>query len=361
MIVRAPDSQISQSQPTTSNHVGSSLPQPASQPLPSGSTFSKPAAKKFKADSQTQPRPRAKSKAATRDRVAYSTAYDDSEVEKDVRAMEDEADHLRRNSRAHTTIDSSLLARESGVHFLAHPEPSNTSRSKGKTRFIDTSAEVPESETPQIERNRQLRQRAMDAYNNSLRTPEPNGKNQTHRRKSSVGRGKRTSTSFEATGIISEFIDPSDIPEKALNIPLSAQPHNSVSESSFYKHIDCDLPEPERIRQLLIWCSLRASSTSSSSSASSSKSKPSTPKPPLPPLSADGVQVLQSVQKAVIRMLAEKKIDLSLYSSEENIRKRPPEDLRENEQNVRNRLWEVTYSEHIQQYAHVSDLFTNTR
>ena len=352
MIVRAPDSQISQSQPSTSNHVGSSLAQPTSQPLPSGSAaFPKPAAKKFKADSQTQPRPRAKSKAATRDRVAYSTAYDDSEVEKDVRAMEDEADHLRRNSRAHTTIDSSLLARESGVHFLA---PSSTSRSKGKARIIDTTVEVPENETPQIERNKQLRQEAMDAYNNSLRTPQANGKNQTHRRKSSVGRGKRTSTSFATTGIISKFIDASDILNKPLNIPLTAQPHNSVSESSFYKHIDCDLPEPERIRQLLIWCSLRASSTSSSSSASSSKVS-------LPPLSADGVQVLQSVQKAVIRMLAEKKIDLSLYSLEADTRKRPPEDLRENEQNVRNRLWEVTYSQHIQQYVYVLDLFAHTR
>jgi len=219
LIVRAPDSQISQSQPTTSNHASSSLHPFSSQPLPSGSSaFPKPAAKKFKADSQTQPRPRDKSKAATRDRVAYSTAYDDSEVEKDVRAMEDEADHLRRNSRAHTTIDSSLLSREPTVHFL---EPPNTSRSKGKTKTIDISVPVPESETPQIERNRQLRQEAMDAYNNSLRTPQPTARNQTHRRKSSVGRGKRTSTSFETTGIISEFIAPSDMPEKRLNIPHS--------------------------------------------------------------------------------------------------------------------------------------------
>lgn len=60
-------------------------------------------------------------------------------------------------------------------------------------------------------------------------------------------------------------------------------------------------------------------------------------------------------------MLAEKKIDLSLYSFEADTRKRPPEDLRENEQNVRNRLWEVTYSQHIQQYVYVLDLFTNTR
>jgi len=71
--------------------------------------------------------------------------------------------------------------------------------------------------------------------------------------------------------------------------------------------------------------------------------------------------VLQSVQKAVIRMLAEKKIDLSLYSLGANTSKQPPEDLRENEQNVRNRLWEVTYSQHIQQCVYVLDLFPNTR
>jgi len=131
LIARAPD-QLSHSEPKTSNHVGSSFPRFASQPIPSDSGgLPKPAAKKFKADAQIQPRPRTESKSATRDRVAYSTAYDDLEVEKDVGAMEGEADHLRRNSRAHATIDSSLLARESGAQFLTRPEPSNTSRSKG--------------------------------------------------------------------------------------------------------------------------------------------------------------------------------------------------------------------------------------
>src|SRR6266511_2793202 len=59
-----------------------------------------------------------------------------------------------------------------------------------------------------------------------------------------------------------------------------AQPHNSVLESSFYKHIDTDLHDPERIRQLLIWCSLRAAAAPASSSSASK----------LPPLSAEAVQ-----------------------------------------------------------------------
>ena len=47
-------------------------------------------------------------------------------------------------------------------------------------------------------------------------------------------------------------------------------------------------------------------------------------------------------------MLAEKRIDLSLYSPEAgSSSKTKTEDLLENEQNVRNRHWEVTYSDYI--------------
>ncbi|KDR68567.1 hypothetical protein GALMADRAFT_146221 [Galerina marginata CBS 339.88] len=338
LIVRAAESQPTQSQPTLSTHDDLLPPRFASQPTQSGVAGpSNPPSKKFRADSETLARPRGnpKSKSATRDRVAYSSAYDDSEVEKDVRAMEDEADHLRRHSRAHTTIDMSLLAAEATVQFPSRAEPSNTSRSKGKTKVIDTTAAIPESETPQIERNKQLRAGAMAAITGNSRpqTSEANGhdRGQGHRRKSSVGgRGKRISTSFETTGIIT-------------------QPHNSVSESSFYKHIDSEIPEPERVRQLLIWCSLRAASTPTSSSSKPPLSTSKPPPPPLPPLSAQGVQLLKSVQEDVVRMLAEKRIDLSLYSPQASSSKTPAENLRENEQNVRNRQWEVTYSQHIQQ------------
>ena len=139
---------------------------------------------------------------------------------------------------------------------------------------------------------------------------------------------------------------------------LTDQPHNSVSDGSFYKHIDVDLPDSERIRQLLIWSSLRAAATPTSSTSKPSSSTSQPPPPPLPPLSAKAVQVLKSVQEDVVKMLAEKTLDLSLYSSEAgSSSKTKPEDLLVNEQNVRNRHWEVTYSDHIKQSAFTSFVF----
>ncbi|CAA7269447.1 unnamed protein product [Cyclocybe aegerita] len=321
LVVRASEAQPSHSQPVHTNQADLAPPRFSSQPsLTSTAGPSKPPTKKFKADSQSSNRGRATSQAKTanRDRVASSAYYDDAAVERDVRAMEDEADHLRRNSRAHTAIDSSLVAETSLQFQSQRPEGSGTARSKGKMKIVDISTPLPDNDTPRAERNKQLRQPAMDAIAQSRGRPvEANGASgQGHRRKSSIsGRGKRISSSFEATGIITH-------------------PHTSVSESSFYKHIDCDLPEPERIRQLLIWCSLRATATPASSSS-------------LPPLSAEGVQILKTVQDDIVRMLAEKRVDLSLHSS--NATQPPPENLRENEQNVRNRKWEITYASHIQE------------
>ena len=105
---------------------------------------------------------------------------DDSEVEQDVRAMEDETAHLRRNSRAHTTIESSLLSTNPALQFGSCGESSNTSRSREKMRITDMSTPLPEDETPKLKRNKELR-------------------------KSSSGRGKRISSSFEATGVLCEF------------------------------------------------------------------------------------------------------------------------------------------------------------
>ena len=90
------------------------------------------------------------------------TTIDDSEVEHDIRAMEDETDHLRRNSRAHTTVESSLLPTNPALQFGSNA-------------------------TPKLKRNKELRK--------SFNGP----------RKSSSGRGKRISSSFEATGVLCEF------------------------------------------------------------------------------------------------------------------------------------------------------------
>jgi kinetochore protein Mis13/DSN1 len=133
-----------------------------------------------------------------------------------------------------------------------------------------------------------------------------------------------------------------------------------VSEASFYKHIDADLPEVERIRQLLIWCAMRAApnynkppsppsnplSSSSSTNHASSSTKP--PPDPLPPLSAKAQAILKKSQDQFVKMLAEKQIDLSVQGPVMDVQ---TGDLKENEQNVRNRHLEGTYSTDIQRCA----------
>jgi kinetochore protein Mis13/DSN1 len=71
----------------------------------------------------------------------------------------------------------------------------------------------------------------------------------------------------------------------------------------------------------------------------------------LPPLSAEDTVLLKKAQEDVIRMLAERKIDLSLYASEASGSgggDGMQETLKDNDQNVTNRHWEVTYGDHIQ-------------
>lgn len=192
LIVRPQDSQ---SQPTNPANIHPPPPPPppprfSSQPSTSSILPQQPPSKKFRADSQTRTHQRRASNAAS-----------DVEVEKDVRAMDDEADKLRRLSRARTVIDPSILPSQGNVRFSETP---GSSRKGTSSKAVDVVVPLPEEETPKIERNKQMRAGAMAAI--------VNGRNQemtphAHRRKSSVsGRGKRVSTSFEATGIISKSV-----------------------------------------------------------------------------------------------------------------------------------------------------------
>ena len=131
-----------------------------------------------------------------------------------------------------------------------------------------------------------------------------------------------------------------------------SQPHASVNNSSFYKHIDCDLPEPQRARQLLVWSAARAVSRSSEASSSANPSKPpsktSSSHGKDPPLLDDRrKQILKTVQEDFIRMLAEKRIDTSVYSQAEDGKTVKEGVLKPNEQNVKNRAREVTFQQHI--------------
>lgn len=128
-----------------------------------------------------------------------------------------------------------------------------------------------------------------------------------------------------------------------------------MNDSSFYKHIDCDLPEPQRARQLLVWSAARAVSRLSEVSSSAKPSKPpsksSSSHGKDPPLDDRKKQILKTVQEDFIRMLAEKKIDTSVYSNGEDGKSVKEGILKPNEQNVKNRAREVTFQQHINRCA----------
>jgi len=194
-------------------------PQPPPPPRPPSSQSQRPPSsaeagpsrqplKKFRAGSQP-PISRTKSNSRTYERGVTPSTPEDLEIEKDVRAMEDEADHLRRNSRAHTTVDPSVrLSINPAFQFPPRPPDAETPR-KAKSKFTEISVLLPSEETPQIERNKLLREGAMAAIA-AERDRKPVKTNGTagggHRRKSSINsRGKRISSSFAATGVISQF------------------------------------------------------------------------------------------------------------------------------------------------------------
>ncbi|TFK49790.1 hypothetical protein OE88DRAFT_1662456 [Heliocybe sulcata] len=291
VIVRAQPSAPSSRTPSTQ-------PPDHPPPRPPSAGPSQPPSKKFKSDPRPPHRPVGKAK--ERDLIAASRP--DPEVDEDVRQMNVEAEHLRRRSRANAEAvnkDFSLPA-------------------------VSTSAKQP----PHSDQSRQGRSLTRNGD-----PPPPN------RRKSSLSmRGKRVSTAYDTSGVIT-------------------QPHASVSDSSFYKHIDADLPEAQRARQLLIWCSSRAMNRTSPSSTSkpapsSSKHKSSDagkdPPASLKPLSANASKLLRAVQEDAIRMLAERKIDTNVYSPNGVSSEASTKKMKPNEQNIKNRAREVRFTEHIE-------------
>ena len=147
------------------------------------------------------------------------TEENDDQIEDDVRAMDAEADHLRRSSRVYVP-DSSTSTSAPGISFSSDKDHYSKSRSKGRgghPSTVDTIQPIPFDETFQIERNKRLREGAMNAITAANgdaahaessrrgrdREREQSTVNGHHRRKRSISaRGKRISTSFEVTGVI---------------------------------------------------------------------------------------------------------------------------------------------------------------
>ncbi|KAH9924106.1 Mis12-Mtw1 protein family-domain-containing protein [Amylocystis lapponica] len=314
VIVRAPSARPWSAQGNDSVHLEAPSQTQTRAPSRPPSTQLQPAI----AETSKHPR-RTRSAAKGKDREIYASTRADPELEEDVRLMQTETESLRRKSQASAQKSAGVL--EPGFQFPPIKPHTKQQPSLPSQRVRDTSLPVPMQETPQIERNKVMREGG-------------------HRRKSSLSRGKRISTSFETTGVIS-------------------QPHTSVSDSSFHKHIDGDLPEPQRASQLLIWCSHRAMTELSDHTSQASSSKRQTKKSGKdpPPLSQEEAQVLKHVEEGVIRMLAEKKIDTNVYGAGNSAEAPVPK--KENEQNVKNRAREIVCKAKGKQKASTDDWDVN--
>lgn len=137
---------------------------------------SHPPAKKLKSDDPTAPRKRQGGKG--KDSEVYPGVRDEPEVDEDVRQMQSEAASLRRQSQvAERSIVSGNINPAFQFPMSAH-----------KPSQAPVLQPLSMDESPAIERNRFMRGEVP------------------HRRRSSVSRGKRASTSYENTGTICEHI-----------------------------------------------------------------------------------------------------------------------------------------------------------
>ncbi|OPB40255.1 hypothetical protein A0O28_0003340 [Trichoderma guizhouense] len=163
-------------------------------------------------------------------------------------AVQDEppAKASKRGTRKSTRVSNEDAALEEEQQPPPRTNGSSTSQSRGKKTskpkapppvtqeeeedmsIIEETAErptkiaLPMSDTPIINRNKEMRKKGGNGS-----------------RRSSLGsRGRRASSLIESG--------------------QTAIPHREVSTSAFYKHIEADLLEPRRMKQLLIWCGERA-------------------------------------------------------------------------------------------------------
>ncbi|KLO05495.1 hypothetical protein SCHPADRAFT_896210 [Schizopora paradoxa] len=260
----------------------------------------------------------------------------EGDVEEAVKKMNTEADDLRDRSRASVANMTPAALRvdfrfPSGSSSTGNGQPSRHKPSGTKSATRDLTIPMTEHDTPQIERNRQLRSGQPLSRNDEQNGSSSNGSGHLRRRSSMSMRGKRVSASLESSGIIT-------------------RPHTTVSDTSLYKHIDPDLPESDRVRQLLIWAGTRSMDSYSSSRTASRSKVASSSKAqdlPLPPLPAGAEDVLKEVQETLIKRLAERKVNTSAYGLPGN-EAGPSWKLKENTQNVLNRGREKLFTEQIE-------------
>ncbi|UNI20714.1 hypothetical protein JDV02_006779 [Purpureocillium takamizusanense] len=143
-----------------------------------------------------------------------------------------------------------------------------------------TKIALPMSDTPIINRNKDMRK-----------------KGNSNRRSSLGSRGRRASSLIESG--------------------QSAIPHREVDPAEFYKHIEADLVEPRRMKQLLMWCGERALSA----------------KPPLGTPNSDAILGARAIQDQILRDFASRS-EFSDWFSRDDAEPRAKVVLKPNPRNI---------------------------
>jgi kinetochore protein Mis13/DSN1 len=132
-----------------------------------------------------------------------------------------------------------------------------------------------------------------------------------------------------------------------------------VDDTSFYKHIDPELPDPDRARQLTLLCAARAPLPA----PREGKDPPSEP-------SEKGKKLLQELKDNVLLLLAERKIDMGARGVDQaGSPANGSLDIRPNEQNVNNRARTTRFKDEIRmcvvlfyfKFFHFTDILSDGR
>ena len=111
-----------------------------------------------------------------------------------------------------------------------------------------------------------------------------------------------------------------------------------MNDNSLYKHIDSELPEPDRARQLFLLCAARAPLPAPREGKD----------PPSPQQSQKAVKLFQDTKNDLLLRLAERKIDINAMRDDQpgSAASRGVEVL-PNEQNVNNRARTTLFKDQI--------------
>jgi len=109
-----------------------------------------------------------------------------------------------------------------------------------------------------------------------------------------------------------------------------------VDDASLYKHIDSELPDRDRARQLITLCAARAPLPV----PREGKDPPNEP-------SEKGAKLLQELKDDVLRLLAERKIDMNVMAADQPGSAANGAYIPANEQNVNNRARTARFKDEI--------------